>query len=322
MSKKEHICIIGPLSPPIGGVSIYLERYSEQLDQQQKKHSIYSFNKRSFLYKIISILNIIFNPKFTTILVNSSNKFVLSFLIFRIFPCKLIYFDHNFRLIEDLNWFQKFLFRGFMRRVNEFWYVEEKVLDYYTKYNIRIPHNHFLKNAFIVPDDPNYVDIFFSKNVEVAHFIDSHNPIIASTASSFAFYKGVDLYGIDLLIKTLSVLIIDFPQIGLIIAIGAVNNKKYYQSILAELGKHTLFNNTLILLNTKEIWPIFQRSNLMLRPTFTDGDALSIREALHFKCQVIASNCCKRPEGVVTFENRDLSDLINKTKHILNQIAI
>ena len=42
-----------------------------------------------------------------------------------------------------------------------------------------------------------------------------------------------------------------------------------------------------------------------MRPTRTDGDAVSIREAMHFGRPVVASDAVPRPEGVVTFPSRD-----------------
>ena len=52
-------------------------------------------------------------------------------------------------------------------------------------------------------------------------------------------------------------------------------------SALQELN---LEENFYFLTGQKELWPIFKKASLMIRPTNTDGDALSIREALYFLC--------------------------------------
>lgn len=58
--------------------------------------------------------------------------------------------------------------------------------------------------------------------------------------------------------------------------------------------------------------------DMFIRPTNTDGDALSIREALTLKKPAIASNVCKRPEGTVLFENRNIDDLYSKTIRMID----
>ena len=62
---------------------------------------------------------------------------------------------------------------------------------------------------------------------------------------------------------------------------------------------------------------MFKKVNLSIRPTITDGDAISIREALYFNCEVIASDVVKRPEGTVYFKCRDIDDLYYQTSKIL-----
>ena len=48
---------------------------------------------------------------------------------------------------------------------------------------------------------------------------------------------------------------------------------------------------------------------MFIRPTNTDGDAVSIREALDFNIPCIASDVVVRPKEVKLFKNRDIMDL-------------
>jgi glycosyltransferase involved in cell wall biosynthesis len=64
-------------------------------------------------------------------------------------------------------------------------------------------------------------------------------------------------------------------------------------------------------------YPILARSHLFLRPTNTDGDAISIRESLYYKIPVIASNVVDRPEGTILFKNRDIQELYKKTVEVI-----
>ena len=50
-------------------------------------------------------------------------------------------------------------------------------------------------------------------------------------------------------------------------------------------------------------------SDLMIRATSTDGDSLSVREALESGVRVLATDCVDRPEGVVLFRYNDADSL-------------
>ena len=72
----------------------------------------------------------------------------------------------------------------------------------------------------------------------------------------------------------------------------------------------------------KEIWPLFKKTDLMIRPTYSDGYGISIAESLYFGCPAIASNVCLRPKGTILFKNRDLDDLATKAMLVLKNDAI
>jgi glycosyltransferase involved in cell wall biosynthesis len=59
------------------------------------------------------------------------------------------------------------------------------------------------------------------------------------------------------------------------------------------------------------------RADVMLRTTWYDGDALSVREALHFGLPVIATDNGMRPEGVHLIPARDLEALLVAIEDVL-----
>jgi len=63
------------------------------------------------------------------------------------------------------------------------------------------------------------------------------------------------------------------------------------------------------------------RANLMLRTTLFDGDAVSIREALHLGTAVIASDNGMRPSGVHLIPKSDLAALLRAIEDRLAQPA-
>jgi glycosyltransferase involved in cell wall biosynthesis len=58
-------------------------------------------------------------------------------------------------------------------------------------------------------------------------------------------------------------------------------------------------------------------ADVVVRSTFADGDAITVREALAFGVPVVASVTDFRPEGVTLFRKGDVSDLVAKLSQVL-----
>jgi glycosyltransferase involved in cell wall biosynthesis len=56
------------------------------------------------------------------------------------------------------------------------------------------------------------------------------------------------------------------------------------------------------------MWPVIKRASVFLRPTTSDGDSISLREALHFNVPVVASDAAPRPAGSILFASRDQAE--------------
>ena len=62
---------------------------------------------------------------------------------------------------------------------------------------------------------------------------------------------------------------------------------------------------------------VIARSDIFVRPTFSDGDAISVREAIELGTPVVASDVVSRPAGTVCFKTGDASDLVSKIESVL-----
>ena len=58
-------------------------------------------------------------------------------------------------------------------------------------------------------------------------------------------------------------------------------------------------------------------ADVVVRSTFVDGDAITVREALAFGVPVVASDTAFRPEGVTLFRKGDVPDLVAKLRQVL-----
>jgi glycosyltransferase involved in cell wall biosynthesis len=64
---------------------------------------------------------------------------------------------------------------------------------------------------------------------------------------------------------------------------------------------------------------LLKGSDLFVRPTLTDGDAISVREALALGVRCVASDVVPRPKGTRLFRSQDPADLVAQVVRALNE---
>jgi len=78
--------------------------------------------------------------------------------------------------------------------------------------------------------------------------------------------------------------------------------------------------SSFLLINEKASFvKLIEQSDMVIRPTNTDGDSLTIREGLYLNKIVLASDIVQRPEGTKLFKTRDAEDLFEKMKSFITQ---
>ena len=148
---------------------------------------------------------------------------------------------------------------------------------------------------------------------DIADFVRSHSPCLCATGCFGGTYKGYHTYGFELLLGLVKRLGPLFPGVGLVLAINYVRDPEHKQMFREELRASGLEDNVLIVEELGENYlELVRRSDIFLRPTYTEGDALSVRESLHFGVATVASDCAPRPDGCVLFKTGDVEDLTMK----------
>ena len=311
---------IGPLPPPIGGISVYLYRLSKI---EKNSHFINELKTirpnqlRSWFIKQI------FNFKKKNYIYHSHS--LKRRLLFYFLSCISIHefslVIHGRKLIDQYNnsnLFKKFLIRKMLKRASFVQVVNPQFKTFINDFLKIRKETIFVKNAFLPPPIEEEKKILKSYNNEILSFLEYHTPLIISNAGVIRFYNKIDLYGLDMCIQLIFCLKQDFPNIGFLFALADDKmNSKYINEMRNKIKKLNIEKNFFIFSGQKEIWPIFKHVDLMVRPTYIDAYGSSIAEALYFNCPVIASNVCKRPEGTILFKNRELEDLLKKCKSIL-----
>lgn len=299
---------IGPLPPPLGGISVFLYRL-------RKISPDFSFIDESRISKW---------DLFKAVLQVDSHIFYhspnLKRRLFIFTVCKLL--GNKFTLVSHgdglkdsyfrSNVLVRYLIRIMLQNVTGIYVVNEQIANFIreiVKVNLK---NIIVKNAFLPPPLTEESDILLTYSNNVFEFLNKHSPIILANASALVFYKKQDLYGFDLCIELIAQLKESFPQVGLIFALADASNVEYLNKIEQRIEELNIKNNIYFLTGQKELWPLFKRADIMVRPTFSDGYGISIAEALYFGCPAVASDVCTRPKGTILFKNRDQKDFYHK----------
>lgn len=148
-------------------------------------------------------------------------------------------------------------------------------------------------------------------------FIAQKEFIISATASKFNFHNNEDLYGADMCVDLCRRLKQDYPNIGFVFSISNPGDTEYLGKLLRSIKDYGIERNFMFITEEHQFYPILMKSSLFVRPTNTDGDALSIREAVNFGVPVLASDVVERPKGVSLFKNRDAEDFYIQAKRII-----
>ena len=173
-----------------------------------------------------------------------------------------------------------------------------------------------INSAFIPPLQDEFSEI----PQEIVSFREKHDFLISANGWKLIIRNGVDLYGLDLLIELIHILKQKGYNAGLIFGLPQTGDYQYFLKIKNKITDLKLDDHILIWQETYppgfEIWRL---SDLFIRPTITDIEGISIKEALSVGTNVIASDVCPRPSQAVIFENRNLEQLTQLTESILNK---
>ncbi|PHS40062.1 MAG: glycosyl transferase [Sulfurovum sp.] len=318
LDTYSSLLIVGPYPPPLGGVSVHIYR----LHQALSKSNIFNIS-RAQSYKgenYIRLFKDIVNHKYEAIHIHDYDiKLIILLSILRkVKKFDLIATSHNPRLFEEESKIKKLIYKKFLESLNTFVAVGKHILVIYKENGVTLPHSTIVEPAFIAPPLNEERKILKTYPSTVFDFLNTHSPILTANAFQIVFHKAIDLYGLDLCIELVSKLKKNFPNIGFIFALANESvNVDYLEKIKTRTKELDIEENFFFLTGQKELWPLFKKVDLMVRPTSSDGYGISIAEALYFGCSAIASDISDRPEGTILFNNRDINDLYVKSKEVL-----
>ena len=315
----KRLLLIGPAPQNIGGISIHIRRLVALVkreyvfDYVDEGHNRYEgvFNLRSgnvFKY-LVKILKADIIHIHSGIWMLRALHIIVCRLLFRKRVIVTVHRDPN---IEPHTKLTKWL----LKRCNYAILVNK---EGFNSMKSEGKCQYVLLPAFLPPD----MDVEPQLPNDITKWIENvrikkNTYLMCSNAWNLVMHNNQDLYGLDMCIEAMVKLKEDKTnQYYLIFVVASnTNQQERMAAYKKQINDNKLEDCILIWEQSISFVRLLQECDLVLRTTNTDGDAVSIREALHFGKPVLASDVVKRPDGVVLFKTRNVEDLTNKIKEL------
>lgn len=315
MTKKinRNILFIGPLPPPVGGVSIHIKRLSkligndfgiDYVDESSFIKSEY-FNLRT--YKLVNYIRKIRKSGLVYIHSGKRQLVIFHILAARLFGKKVILTVHAYPNIEKN--FSTFIDSFFFSMAHRIIVVNSFIPD-----RVSLPASKVIvKCAFLPPimsEEPELPE-------ELVNWVLSRkkqgDTIISANAYQLKMHNSQDLYGLDLCIEVAGRMVSKGFPVSFVYVVSSLDKHRDLYEKYQRIIQEGHFQDHFLLLNEQiSFVKLVTYSDIVLRPTNTDGDALTVREGLFLGKPVIASDVIPRPENTILFKNRDSNDLEEK----------
>jgi glycosyltransferase involved in cell wall biosynthesis len=329
MSENLKVVLIGVYPPPYGGVSIHIQRLRDLCLTGGMKCTVIDISRS--VKKTPDVVNITRIWKWLRILASRqdivhlhTSSFnwaipVVFFYLFRIKGARCVLSFHS--LVQDPQDFG-FLGRRIMRNVLN-------SISHCVAVNAGIRDKLVALGAW--PETISVIPAYLApmiKEEEIAEvpqetwdFMAGHSPVISANAFAIRKYQGQDLYGIDMCVELCAALKKDYPQVGVVFYLPSIGDRAAFHELQRRISEKGIGDNFLFQTRPCQFYPVLMKSDIFVRPTNTDGDAVSLREALYFQKPSVASDAAPRPEGTVIFRSRDVADFTKCVKTVWENYA-
>jgi glycosyltransferase involved in cell wall biosynthesis len=317
---NKKVLIVGPLPPPYGGVSVHISRFINLLktnfsfdfiDESPVRKKDY-FNLRSlnftrYLKKIRST---------ELFYIHSGNNLlrIINLVFGKIFGKKIILVLHGFTSNPP-----KFIFyiNGILYRMADIIVVVNRDI----KERLFLPETKcVLKEAFIPPNQEEEPELPEKISKLILESRSKGRVIISANAFRLERYNDEDLYGLDMCIDVAKRLVNKGISFIFIFVVSTIDqNPEGFYKNEALINQNNLKDHFYLTSQKLSFVKLMQQSDIIVRPTNTDGDSLTVREGLFLNKKVLASDVVKRPEGVILFKNRNLNDFEEKLEKLITE---
>jgi hypothetical protein len=320
MNTKINVLITGPMPPPAGGISIHLQRLQHLLNDEFNLDFIDESRLKNQLYFNIKSLNLIVYLKkirnAEILFIHSGNRLFkkLHILAGKLFGKKVIITIHGYGKKRS------FLFRIYDQFIfnlaNKIILVNPEIRQ---KLNLN-DKKIVIQNAFLPPilnEEPKLSDVIETRLIESRK---KNKIIICANASRLDSYNGEDLYGLDIAVEATKMLVDAGVQVDVIFIVSSLDaGEDRFKKAQNTIQQYQIQSSFFLIHERASFVKLIEQSDMVIRPTNTDGDSLTIREGLYLNKIVLASDVVQRPEGTKLFKTRNIEDLFEQMNALIMQ---
>lgn len=303
----------------MGGVSIFCLRRMNQLSQAGTECILFDTKSVFSLFKLwcFSLLYRLKKKNFE-IEINTSNPFAIFLINYLGLLAHSNFIDHNSSRRFN-GTFGESQLRSIARICPKVSLVNIDLQENFRRAGVNSYSNFSTFSPYIRPTDLEIEQAYRDHRTSLETLVSKtgRNIVLSSAWKPIVHDDGEDLYGIIDTLEIYSQLLPQHPDIQFVLLIGETDTSPLCTSattIAKKLSER--FENFHFLSGGIPQWPLLRNTIALLRLTRTDGDSVSIREALDFGAEVIATDVCSRPPSV----HLTSLDNVQQSKDILKSI--
>ncbi len=318
--QNKRILIIGLTPPPLGGVSVHIERVGRKFKQQRNvvKH-FYSeprYRYRLIFIYLIHLIYVMFKFKPDKVYVNTlflpnglqELRCIVWLKRFLAFDITLV--EHNGRWPSQRGESWKKKFRSLMHDLYNIVFMGSLTADSFAENGIMPLCATSIEAAFLLPDVDEEAAILRTYPQELFAFLSKYKKVILCNGSALRFWQGKDLYGFDQCIDAFISVAQDAQGSALVLVLSKVEQETYLAQLQVKIEQHNLNDRVYWLIGQHELWPLMKKIDVFVRPTLSDGGpSISLLEAEYFGAQTIASDISERTQKTHLYKTGDSLDL-------------
>jgi glycosyltransferase involved in cell wall biosynthesis len=172
--------------------------------------------------------------------------------------------------------------------------------------------------AFVAADD----DPGSGYDASLNTFLSAERVVIVAAYGIQFLGDGRELYGVDIAVETFIRLARDRPGLRLAVFLARSPERGRARRHLARLENRLkiegVADRAKVLVGSPLV-PALRRNAVFIRPTRSEGDAVSVREALLAEVPVVASDVVDRPAGVITVPADDIERFADAVSMLLDR---
>lgn len=290
----RKLLIIGPriATAGVGGVTIHVERLAEWLKKDNCSFTICDYKRESMWCQFCKI----WESEVLHIHVSHPMLRLFYVLLGVLLRKKTILTIHGDlgRFSAWKNWLDRMAVTLSFTPIA----INQRSFEKAQRWNRRA----VLMTAFIPPLDDGFLPKTVFKKIEALKTAGAK--VFVTNASAMNYdRKGNEIYGIKFLI--------DFLKNGkchLFVSDPSGDYSRFFRNADIE--------NVDFITEQHSFYALIKQSDIVVRATSTDGDSLSVREALYAGKPVVATDCVDRPSGTILFKYNDRQSFELALRHL------